>query len=236
MIMATIKGTPDDDDIVGGPEADIISGLAGDDILDGRDGDDRIFGGPGDDRLEGGDGNDRLYGGTGNDDLLGAAGDDVLIAGPAEGPIGQHDLFGGTGNDTLVGGDGNDFLNGGLGVDQMTGGAGSDTFEFRAAGDDYDSGVGKGNRDAITDFSPAEGDKIDVSGIDADRSNGGGTLEDFVFAGEAEIGTLDTTEIGFFETGGVTIVHANTDAGQGSSFEIQLRGVGLGLDADDFLL
>lgn len=206
-------------------------GFEGDDMLDGAGGDDRVFGGTGDDRLAGGDGDgdDRVDGGTGNDQVFGDTGDDALF-----GRAGDDSLFGGTGNDRLLGEEGNDFLRGDEGIDRMTSGAGSDTFVFLQVGDDYDSGVGAGNRDAITDFASAEGDKIDVTLIDADRGNG--TFDEFVFAGEADIGSLDTTEIGFFETGGVTIVHANTGADPGSSFEIQLRGTGHDLSADDFIL
>ena len=93
--------------------------------------------------LNGTAGNDTLNGGNGNDTLNGLAGNDTLN--------------GGYGTDTLNGGDGNDILNGGLGEDTLTGGAGSDTFAFSSSLEaDYDY---------ITDF--AAGDKIDLSGIDA---------------------------------------------------------------------
>ena len=58
----------------------------------------------------------------------------------------------------------------------------------------------------------------------------------FIFVGEAQIGTLDIGELGFFETAGDTILHGNTDADAGSNFEIQLGGIDLGLTADDFVL
>jgi serralysin len=209
--MAEIIGTPGDDtrfgDINGVPEDDTIRGLAGDDALNGQDGADRLFGGAG---------NDSLFGNQGSQ-----LGDDGA-------------------SDRLFGDDGDDFLTGGQGADQLSGGAGSDTFEFRqdgAPGDPvpvYHSGVGSGNRDRIIDFSQAEDDKIDVRFVDADLAVDG--FQDFSFAGRIEPGDeLGTGEIGFFESGGVTIVAANTDADPGANFEIQLGG-GLDLAASDFLL
>jgi Ca2+-binding RTX toxin-like protein len=231
-----INGTPGDDDIVGDrngvPEADTISGFDGNDRLDGRGGDDHLFGGPGDDDLEGDDGNDRLEAGPSGflgDTLSGGPGDDSLIGGD-----GNDSLVGGDSNDSLVGGDGDDSLSGGLGRDQLTGGTGSDTFPFRQQLDEYDSGVGSGNRDRITDFRSAEGDKIDVHNIDADNTTF--EREDFIFVGRIDPqDELATGEIGYIETGGVTILRANNDADAAQDFEIQISGVNLGLTADDFI-
>lgn len=70
---------------------------------------------------------------------------------------------GGSGGDTLTGnlqanilngGAGNDILNGGYGNDTLTGGSGADTFVFQSMLNE------SGNVDTITDFSPAQGDKI----------------------------------------------------------------------------
>jgi serralysin len=212
--MAIINGGPDNEvlegDINGVLEPDTIRGFGGNDTLRGLGSDDRLFGGPGDDVLVGDQGVDP------NDP-------------DAEG------------NDRLFGDDGDDVLFGGSGVEQLAGGAGADLFNFTQksgfeGGPDplYDSGVGKGNRDRIIDFDGAEGDKIEVDGIDADLQ----TDDDqaFSFVGEAEIGTLGIGELGFFETAGHTILHGNADADSGSNFEIQLGGVDLGLTADDFFL
>src|SRR6185436_385469 len=78
------------------------------------------------------------------------------------GPRGNDSLFGNGGNDTLVGGRGNDLLNGGADRDILVGGAGGDTFQFASA---QDSPRGLG--DKITDFSHGQGDKLDLSKIDA---------------------------------------------------------------------
>ncbi|HET6518236.1 MAG TPA: PQQ-dependent sugar dehydrogenase, partial [Geminicoccaceae bacterium] len=128
--MATIFGTPDDENLTGTARDDRISGLAGDDVIRGLGGDDVLLGGPGDDRLIGNAGDDRLFGGFGNDELQGGLGNDTLNGGP-----GNDRLFGQAGDDQLAGGDGADRLRGGEGADRMAGGAGNDLL-FGEAGDD----------------------------------------------------------------------------------------------------
>lgn len=115
--------------------------------------------------------------GTGNDDFIdatqtvagqplptdsgdiihGYGGDDHITGGN-----GADQIFGDSGNDFLNGGGGNDIITGGAGNDEMRGNAGADTFVFTAP---TDSTVA--THDDILDFSTAEGDKIDLSGIDA---------------------------------------------------------------------
>jgi hypothetical protein len=78
---------------------------------------------------------------------------------------GVNNAFGSNFNDTLLGSSGNDFLNGGNGGsdtlagrggnDNLTGGAGADIFVYAAGGD----------VDFITDFSHAQGDRIDVTDV-----------------------------------------------------------------------
>lgn len=79
--MATIIGTPGNDERDGSSLADVIRGLGGNDELDGNGGNDRISGNAGNDELEGGSGNDRLFGGSGNDRLDGGGGNDRLTGG-----------------------------------------------------------------------------------------------------------------------------------------------------------
>ena len=89
-----------------------------------------------------------INGTTGNDTLLGGAGADQLS--------------GGAGNDSLSGGAGNDLLLAGTGTDTMTGGLGADTFKF-VVGDATNNGANVTK--TITDFSIAQGDKIDLSNL-----------------------------------------------------------------------
>jgi Ca2+-binding RTX toxin-like protein len=155
---STIHGGDGQDTIYGGAGADHLFGDSGNDTLYGGDNNDVLDGGTGNDTLWGGSGNDQLYGGSDNDTLHGGDNDDMLD--------------GGAGNDTLYGDDGNDRIVGGPGVDVMTGGAGADTFAFNSASDApvvTDLGglvLGDPNKmDTITDFNPAEGDKIDLRGM-----------------------------------------------------------------------
>lgn len=103
--------------------------------------------------LVGNDLANKLAGNAGADSLEGGNGDDFLT--------------GGGGNDVLIGDDGADRLVGNAGKDDLQGGGGADTFVFRQG----DSKPGAANRDFIQDFSGAsgDGDKIDVSAIDADN-------------------------------------------------------------------
>lgn len=87
----------------------------------------------------------------------GWGGDDVLL-----GSAGADLLRGEFGSDTIDGRAGADMITGGSGADALTGGAGSDTFIFKALSDST-----LAQRDAILDFSHAEGDRIDLSAIDA---------------------------------------------------------------------
>lgn len=149
-----LTGTEGHDLLAGLGGNDTLSGGAGDDTLDGGSGRDRLFGGAGDDRVSGGAGNDHLFGGKGQDTLRGGRGNDLLKGGDGhdilQGEAGDDRLFGDAGKDRLFGGDGNDTLNGGTGNDRLTGGAGADVFIFtRGSG-----------RDRITDFTPAEGDRL----------------------------------------------------------------------------
>ncbi|HEX7695178.1 MAG TPA: M10 family metallopeptidase C-terminal domain-containing protein [Sphingomonas sp.] len=65
--------------------------------------------------------------------------------------------------ETLVGLAGDDTIAGGAGHDVLTGGGGADRFVFAAG----DSGADAATADRITDFSQTQGDKIDLSAIDA---------------------------------------------------------------------
>lgn len=112
--------------------------------------------------MTGGDGADLLIGGEETDTLMGGEGDDVLD--------------GGIGGDILDGQGGDDTLYGGAGADSLTGGAGADWFVF--SGPDI-SGPAL-QTDRIVDLSFAEGDRVDLSLIDADTGSAGN--QSFVWA------------------------------------------------------
>ncbi|WP_280841988.1 M10 family metallopeptidase C-terminal domain-containing protein [Haematospirillum jordaniae] len=160
---AEIRGDSGPNVLTGGDGPDQIYGEAGDDILVGGSGDDTLHGGSGNDILTGEAGNDTLYGDDGNDILTGGTGADIMHGGRGHdtltGDAGNDTLEGGDGNDTLSGGAGADILRGGLGRDTLSGGWGADRFHYRSV----DETVG----DVIADFSPSQGDWIDLHGIDS---------------------------------------------------------------------
>ena len=77
---------------------------------------------------------------------LGAGNDSFINSSEA-----SDNVWGGLGNDNIVTGAGRDFLDGGAGNDFLSGGADADRFHFGA---DW-------GRDTVTDFSPADGDKLE---------------------------------------------------------------------------
>jgi len=158
--MATIKGTPFNDNntvngdtkfhksLVGtdqqfeqGPNGPVLT--LGDDKIHGLGGHDIIYGRGGNDRLYGDSGNDNIYGGDGsnggdklnnNDSLYGGAGNDNLL-----GETGNDTLYGGSDNDNLYGQAGSDQLYGGSGKDKLYGGTGDDQL-FGESGNDFLNG------------------------------------------------------------------------------------------------
>ncbi|MBP7335844.1 calcium-binding protein [Niveispirillum sp.] len=186
----TIRGGADRDRLFGGDGDDVLTGGAqttveggaGADLISGGTGA-RLFGGSGSDTLSGAGGAESLEGGDGNDLLQWYAGQyeiepdrliDTLNGGAGDDTIrnaGDNDfIFGDDGNDVLISLYGASILDGGAGNDRLeaqtgslTGGAGADRFLptglFRLDGGTPTSTV------TITDFSAAEGDVIDLSGI-----------------------------------------------------------------------
>jgi VCBS repeat-containing protein len=186
-----ISGTAGQDNLTGDNGADTINGLSGNDVIHGLGGADHLLGGDGIDKLYGGDGDDSLDGGAGNDTLNGEAGVDQIHGGEGndtidggdsddfvygdngddvvKGGAGSDHVYGGVGNDDVQGGTGDDFVYGGAGADRLSGALGADVFVFF----DGDLTGLAGTTDRITDFKSAQGDTLDLSGIDADTGLGG---------------------------------------------------------------
>jgi len=158
-----------------------------------------IYGGAGDDRLTGGSGNDFIDGGAGNDVLNGGAGIDTVSYASATAGVtvtleqtkaqytvgagkdalsGFENLSGSgfadtlTGNsaaNTICGGAGADVVIGKGGADVLYGGTGADVFLFTAISDSTPAAM-----DSIRDFSVLDGDRIDLSRVDAISGNRNG--------------------------------------------------------------
>lgn len=115
----------------------------------------------------------------GDDTVSGSKYSDVLVA-----YDGNDKISGGAGNDTIYGGKGNDRIVGGLGADDLYGESGKDTFVFTSVTQSNSK-----NTDTIFDFNGKAGDKIDLSGIDANSLSGGNQSFDWIgskkFSGDA---------------------------------------------------
>jgi VCBS repeat-containing protein len=92
----------------------------------------------------------QIIGDDNDNTLIGTSADEFI-----DGRGGNDFLVGQGGNDTLVGGSGDDTLFGGDGDDVLTGGSGSDYFVLSQGG----------GTDTITDFTPGQGDVLDITDL-----------------------------------------------------------------------
>ncbi|MEI6160190.1 MAG: calcium-binding protein, partial [Roseococcus sp.] len=229
------------DTLLGTSASNLLRGEAGNDRLDGRAGADRMIGGSGDDTYyvdnagdltteEAGGGTDGVLASlswpldaelerltlTGTADLNGMGNalanrvDGNAGANILDGDAGNDTLYGLAGDDTLRGGAGADTLDGGLGTDRLEGGLDADRFMFRSAAE--------ANGDVIADFTAAEGDRIDLRGIDAREMLAGN--QTFVWIGNAGFGGV-AGQLRF--AGG--ILEGDVDGDGTADFEIGLIGV-----------
>ncbi|WP_395682519.1 calcium-binding protein [Inquilinus sp.] len=242
------------DTIHGGTGADSID--AGNDIVFGEAGNDTVYGGAGIDQIDGGDGNDILEGAAGTDTLAGGAGVDTisyassaagvtinLATGAASDGDAAGDTFSGieqvlgsaqndalTGNsgaNTLWGLAGNDVLTGGGGADLLKGGAGSDSFVY---GSIAASTVAASGKDTIADFTA--GDRIDLSGIDADGNPASGDAA-FSFGTGGFTGHAGGLRV--VTAGAIQMVYADIDGDEAPDFAINVVS-DHALTAGDFVL
>ena len=231
-------GTANNDVLTGNASINSLSGLGGNDYLKGLGGKDNLSGGASSDLLDGGTANDTLNGGTGTDFALfggstavvvdlSLANDTAKRGSETDKLISIEGAIGSSAADNFKG-DGNaNWFQGGLGKDTATGGGGRDLYDFNAVAE---SGVGGTNRDVITDFAHLA-DKIDLMGIDADTTVAGNQA--FRWVGTAAL--TGAGQVGYFTSGGNTIIRGSNDADAASEFEIQLNGIKT-LTAVDFYL
>jgi beta-glucanase (GH16 family)/Ca2+-binding RTX toxin-like protein len=166
--------TTGDDNLQAVPGFTEIHALAGNDTLIGSSGEDYFRGDEGNDSLSGGDAHDDLQGNMGNDTESGGAGGDFVVGGKDDdvlygddgddvmnGNLGNDSVDGGTGADIVRGGQGDDVLKGGAGDDWISGDRGNDILTGGAGADIFHM-ISAGGHDRITDFSRAEGDRLQV--------------------------------------------------------------------------
>ena len=193
-------------DIIGSSRADVLVDTVKT-ALEAGENDNSFFGGAGKDRLVMGGGNDSADGGSGDDFIRGEAGSDLLM--------------GGADNDTLVGGRGRDVL---------TGNDGADHFVFESIAD---SGRTAATRDTITDFSSAQGDRIDLSGIDARANSAGIDVFDFIGAAAFQSGVEGQLQV--IRAGSGWLVRGEVNGDGEADFSVFVAGPA-GPGAADFIL
>ena len=219
----TLFGDAGADHMIGGGDGDALIGQDGDDLIGGQDGDDFIDGGAGRDTLYGDAGNDHMVGGAETDALRGQDGDDLI-----GGEDGDDLIEGGAGRDMLYGDAGDDVIVGGAGSDQLFGQAGADRFVFAALSDsEASSGTGDAqalNADFVRDFNAAEGDRIDLSGIDANAGLAGDQAFLLVSAFTGQSGQAVLRQL----FPGETLLQLDVNGDGVSDFDLRVSGVATG--------
>ncbi|MBE9610634.1 Ig-like domain-containing protein [Chitinilyticum piscinae] len=226
---------------IGNGLANSLTGNAGNNVLDGGAGNDTLIGGAGADTLIGGTGNDIYYVDNIGDVIIetGITTTEVdtvysnvsytLSANVEKLLLTGSDNLNATGNasaNQLEGNAGNNILSGGGGVDKFKGGLGADTFVFASVSE---LGIAT-TRDTILDFVAVQGDRIDLSGIDANPLTQDNN-DAFTFIGSAAFAGDCTGRIRFASG----VLQISTDADTAAEYEIALTGVGT-LTADSLIL
>lgn len=179
--------------------------------------------------LTGNSGRNALNGREGNDKLNGKGGDDFL-----SGDDGDDVLTGGDGADFLQGGLGKDILNGGSGFDTLSGGIGADQFKFDKDAVIANYSPADRSMDYISDFNRFEGDRINLSAIDANGNPDDGNQK-FTFIG-TDAFSGSGQEVRYITSPfnpQNTVIEVDIDGVAGLS--INLRGI-IAFTAGDFIL
>ncbi len=239
-----LDGGVGDDSLDGGNGNDSLYGGDGDDTLTGGAGNDHLSGGAGADLMAGGTGNDqyivtevgdtvielanqgtdivftdlvRYALGANVENLSGFGGLKQTLTGNAE----RNYISGGSGDDILDGKAGNDILYGNGGNDRLTGGSGADQFIFTDDGQGYSSLGGVRQVDTVMDFAPRDGDRINLSIIDADIHTAGDQAFTFV---SAFTGTAGQALLKYVATSNTTALQLDMDGDGVADYQIQIKG------------
>lgn len=229
------------ENLTGSAFNDTLTGSATDNVLDGGRGDDTLAGALGNDtylvdsagdtvRENAAEGRDTVLARLSytlpdqveNLTLTGTAatsGTGNALANVIRGNRSSNMLSGGGGDDQLAGGEGSDRLIGGAARDLLTGGAGADTFQF---GNGDFAGVTTATADRIVDFNRAQGDRIDLSGVDANTINGSAN-DAFAFIGTSAFGTV-AGQLRAVTTAAATLLQGDTNGDGAADFWVYLEG------------
>jgi Ca2+-binding RTX toxin-like protein len=196
----------------GNAQPNSITGGAGKDTLNGGTGADTLTGGAGDDTYIVDDAGDMINDSSGTDNVQTSLSSYTLASGLEAVTYTGSDDFTGTGNadaNSIIGGAGNDTLNGGAGADTLTGGAGADRFVV-------DDG------DTVSDFLAGDGDKLDLSGLDADIGTAGSQTFTWIDNGAF---TNVAGELRWVVTGSDVKLLADRDGDGTADLEVTITGI-----------
>ena len=210
--------------ITGNDANNIINGGLGADVLTGGAGNDLYYvDNSGDNVVEAsGGGRDRVY--TSISLTLGDNLEDLFARGSS-----AINLTGNALDNVLRGNSAANILDGGAGADDLKGGAGADTFVF----DDGDfGGMTPSTSDRIMDFRRSDGDRIDLSAVDANSGLSGDQA--FAFIGTGAF-TNVAGELRYEQVNGNTYVYGDTDGDGTADFMLRLDGTH-SLIAGDFVI
>ena len=238
------------DILLGGDGTDVLYGEQSNDSIVGGAGNDYLDGGLGLDTMNGGEGNDTylidnpkdlVIDGNGIETILIpvymnfvlpnniervrlTGNEDISATGNSlnntlTGNEGENSLNGAIGNDVINAGTGDDTLTGGSGKDIMSGGVGADVFSYQSV---TESDLINANAfDMIKDFNLSEGDKIDLSAMDA---KSGGTANDMFSFYSSAPKTAGASSNGavWFSNG---FLFASNDTDIQAEFKVAMNGV-----------
>jgi Ca2+-binding RTX toxin-like protein len=237
----TMDGGIGNDQLNGGDGNDSLTGSDGNDVLTGGLGIDAMTGGLGDDTYyvddasdttveASGQGSDIIHAsmswvlggnietlvqdGSGNIDGTGNA-----LANTLNGNGGNNTLDGLGGDDIIKAGNGNDVLIGGTGADILVGGAGADTFTVRQESVIQSHLGGTLEIDTVNDLILAQGDKLDLSAIDADSITAGDQAFTLVGAFTHHAG-----EMTLVLSGGITTLQLDVDGDGSADYRMKITG------------
>lgn len=143
---------------------------------------------------------------------------------------GAFRIFGGVGDDQLTGGAGNDFLYGGSGADFLTGGSGADQFQYQAVSESTASSM-----DRLFGFASGQ-DRIDLSRIDANISNGAGD-DAFTFIGDGAFSNTAGELRAFGDGMGGAFIQGDIDGDGAADITIYVQtDTGIPPSASEFFL
>ncbi len=207
----------------GNAEDNVLTGNAGNNRLNGLAGADTMIGGLGDDTYIVDNPGDTVVELAGEGYDIVQSNGSVYISAHVE----RLELLGtananGVGTDSanyLTGNDGNNILTGKGGLDALEGGGGADTFRYLALSD---SSAVTG-MDRIVDFDFAEGDRVNVSPIDADAGSPGNQAFDTLIAADAAF-----TEAGQFrvsKAGSYFLAEFNVNGDPTAELAIRFQGI-----------